>query len=166
MPSRGRSTGLLIGEVTLYHCGWPLASPDPNIRREASESLSQGLRAARALNAYCVGVSVIANGPEEGDLWADEVWHRSGTRHGRSVAEAEDLGVDLGVHPGNRGPLDAPAQRRRLLDDVASPRLKVILDPVNMTTHRDLLQYHGLPRLHLRFTRARTLSQPTPRMCP
>ena len=68
--------GCFIGEVTLYHCGWPLASPDSDIRRDASESLSQGLRAARALNAHCVGVSVIANGPEEGDLWADEVWHR------------------------------------------------------------------------------------------
>ena len=32
--------GCFVGEVTLYHCGWPLASPDPDIRREASESLS------------------------------------------------------------------------------------------------------------------------------
>ena len=128
--------GCFIGEVTLYHCGWPLASPDPNIRREASESLSQGLRTARALNAHCVGISVIANGPEEGDLWADEVWQRLVQGIAQVAAEAENLGVDLGVHPGNRGPLDAPAQLRRLLDDVASPRLKVILDPVNMTTHR------------------------------
>ena len=48
--------GYFIGEVTLYHCGWPLASPDPAIRREASEFLSQGLHAARALKARCVGV--------------------------------------------------------------------------------------------------------------
>lgn len=128
--------GCFIGEVTLYHCGWPLASSDPNIRREASESLSQGLCAARALKAHCVGVSVIANGPEEGDLWCDEVWSRLVQGMAQVMIEAENLGVDLGIHPGNRGPLDAPAQLRRLLDDVASPRLKVILDPVNMTTHR------------------------------
>ena len=128
--------GYFIGEVTLYHCGWPLASPDPDIRREATESLSQGLRAARALNAHCVGVSVIASGPEVGDPWSDEIWHRLVQGMAQVVAEAENLDVDLGVHPGNRGPLDAPAQLRRLLDDVASPRLKVILDPVNMTTHR------------------------------
>ena len=64
------------------------------------------------------------------------VWQRLVQGMAEVVVEAETLGVNLGVHPGNRGPLDAPAQLRRLLDDVASPRLKVILDPVNMTTHR------------------------------
>ena len=148
---RSRDRAALSAKSPCYHCGWPLASPDPDIRREASESLSQGFRAARALNAHCVGVSVIANGPEEGDLWSDEVWHRLVQGMAEVMAEAENLGVDLGVHPGNRGPLDAPAQLRRLLDDVASPRLKVIFDPVNMTTPPNLLQYHGLPRLRLRF---------------
>ena len=55
---------------------------------------------------------------------------------GEIAPEAEGLGVDLAIHPTNEGPLDTAEQLRRVVDDVGSPRLKVMLDPVNMSTHR------------------------------
>ena len=130
---------MFVGEVTLYQCGWPLAGTDSAQRREAVATLAKGFEDAAALDARCVGVSVIAGGPGDGDLWSEDLWKRLVSGTAEAAAEAERIGVDMAFHPGNRGPLDAPEQLRRILDEVASPRLKVILDPVNMTDHRN---YH------------------------
>ncbi len=131
--------GMFVGEVTLYQCGWPLAGTDSAQRREAVATLAKGFEDAAALAARCVGVSVIADGPGDGDLWSEDLWKRLVSGAAEAAAEAERIGVDMAFHPGNRGPLDAPEQLRGILDEVASPRLKVILDPVNMTDHRN---YH------------------------
>ena len=52
------------------------------------------------------------------------------------VAEAEDLQVDLAFYSFNLGLCDTPQQHRRLVDDMRSPRVKVLLNPVNMMNHR------------------------------
>ena len=129
-----------ISEVTVYQYGWPLTSPDESVRREAIAALGQGLEDAVTLHAHCLGVSVIADSKTRINPWSDEVWTRLVEGTGEVAAQAEHLGVDMAFHPGNRGPLDAPDQLRRLLDEVKSPRVKVILDPVNMTNHRT---YHA-----------------------
>ena len=129
--------GLFVGEVTLYDCGWPLASPEAAVRDRTVAELVKGCEHAITLKAHCVGMSVIANGPADGYVWSDEVWKRLVAGTSAAAAEAERVGVDLGFHPGNRGPIDTPEQLRRIIDDVGSPRVKVILDPVNMTNHRN-----------------------------
>ena len=128
--------GCFVGEVTMYQFGWMLAQSDEMIRQEALAKLTKGLCDAQALKAHCVGISTIAGEPGAGDPWAPEVWRRLVDGVGMAAAAGERVGMTLGLHPGNRGPLDSPEQLRKLLDEVASPRLKVILDPVNMTNHR------------------------------
>ena len=141
--TRLSEAGCFIGEVTLYRCGWALAQSDEAIRQDACAKLIQGLRDAVTLEAHCVGVSTIAGDPGPDDPWSAEVWGRLVSGVAQVAAEAENVGMDLGFHPGNRGPLDRPEQLRKLVDDVASPRVKVILDPVNMTDHRNVYDSTG-----------------------
>ena len=130
---------LFLGEYTMYGAGWPLASESAAARRDGLAHIHRHLQHCADLDVHCLGLSVITDDP--GDLWADEVWTRLVGGFAMLMPEAERLGVDITLHPGNRGPLDSPSQLRRLLDQVASPRLKVMLDPVNMTNHRVVRNY-------------------------
>ena len=133
--------GFFIGELTMYQYGGVLASEDKGVQDSAVESLARGFEQALILNAHCVGVSTIFDGPQGGiNPWSDEVWEHLVEGTGKAAVEAERIGVDLAFHPGNRGPLDTPDQQRRLIDEVGSARVKAILDPVNMTDHRN---YHS-----------------------
>ena len=125
-----------VGEVTMYQFGWMLAQSDETIRQEALDELTRILHDAATLNAHCVGISVIAGRPGHDNPWSPKVWQRLVDGVGMAAAEGERVGIDLAFHPVNCGSLDRPEQLRRLVDDVASPRVKVILDPVNMTDHR------------------------------
>tara|TARA_Y100000588_G_scaffold315968_1_gene344308 strand:- start:105 stop:740 length:636 start_codon:yes stop_codon:yes gene_type:complete len=95
----------------------------------------KALQDARALQAHCVGVS---SPFAESDWWSEKTWTLLCNSLGEVAVEAEALGVNLAFHPTNQGPLDAPEQLRRIVDDVGSPRMKVMLDPVNMFTHRTI----------------------------
>ena len=128
------AASLFLGELTLYGAGWPLASADAKVRKEGLATIVRSLGYAKDMAAHCLGLSVIADEPC--DPWAEKVWSRLVPTLGEVMMEAEQLGVDVSLHPGNRGPLDSPSQVRRMLDEVKSPRLKVMLDPVNMSNHR------------------------------
>jgi sugar phosphate isomerase/epimerase len=125
------SRGVFVAEVAQYRHGL-LASHDDKMRREGIESVKKSLRDARALNAHCTGLGTVA----EGDWWSEKTWKRlvEGTKE--VAEEAERLRVDIAFHPTNHNPLDTPEQLRRIVDEVGSPRVKVMLDPVNMITHR------------------------------
>ena len=131
--------GLFLGEYTMYGAGWPLASESEADRREGVDHIHKHLEHCRDIGVVCLGLSVITN--ESGDPWAEAVWTRLVQGFGEIMPAAERLGVDVTVHPGNRGPLDSPGQLRRLLDEVKSPNLKIMLDPVNMSNHRVVHNY-------------------------
>jgi sugar phosphate isomerase/epimerase len=50
---------------------------------------------------------------------------------------AEAAGIDCAAHPHLMGPLSSVERIARLLDDVPSPRLKVLADPVNLVRPDD-----------------------------
>ena len=130
---------LFLGEYTMYGAGWPLASESEAEREEGVAHIHRHLEHCRDLGVVCLGLSAITN--EGGDLWSEAVWNRLVLGFGEVMPEAERLGGDVTVHPGNRGPFDSPSQLRRLLDEVKSPNLKVMLDPVNMSNHRVVHNY-------------------------
>ena len=45
---------------------------------------------------------------------------------------AEKHDVYLGVEPELANVIDSPAQARRLIDEMCSPRIKIVLDPTNL----------------------------------
>jgi sugar phosphate isomerase/epimerase len=72
-----------------------------------------------------------ANG--HADAWADLLAAME-----RATAIAEEHDVWLAVEPETANVVDSPAKARRLLDELRSPRLKIILDPANLFHARDL----------------------------
>jgi sugar phosphate isomerase/epimerase len=125
------SKGIFVAEVAQYRHSL-IADSNPEVRKKGIEAVKKSLRDSQALNAYCTGVGKLA----EGDWWSEKTWHLliEGTRE--VAEEAEALKVNLAFHPSNQGPLDTPERLRQLLDEVDSPRIKVMLDIVNLITHR------------------------------
>ena len=124
---------VFVAEVAQYRHGF-LATHDNKQRGEGIKTVVKSLRDAQLLKAHCVGISRPWGG--DGEWWSEKTWTQLCSSLGEIAPEAEGLGVDLAIHPTNEGPLDTAEQLRRVVDDVGSPRLKVMLDPVNMSTHR------------------------------
>jgi len=72
-----------------------------------------------------------ANG--RADAWADLL---AGMEQALGIAEEHDLW--LAVEPETANVVDSPAKARRLLDELRSPRLKIIIDPANLFHVDDL----------------------------
>jgi sugar phosphate isomerase/epimerase len=76
------------------------------------------------------------------DMWRDHpennsagAWKlmRSGVERALSVAERFDLW--LGIEPEMANVVNSAAKARRLLDEVKSPRLKIVMDAANLLSH-------------------------------
>ena len=67
------------------------------------------------------------------DAWADLL---KATEQALAMAEEHDLW--LAVEPETANVVDSPVKARRLLDELCSPRLKIIIDPANLFHAPDL----------------------------
>jgi sugar phosphate isomerase/epimerase len=67
------------------------------------------------------------------DAWADLL---EAMEQALAIAEEHDLW--LAVEPETANVVDSPVKARRLLDQLASPRLKIIIDPANLFQVEDL----------------------------
>ena len=56
----------------------------------------------------------------------------------QAIAIAEEHDLLLAVEPETANVVDSPARARRLLDELRSPRLKIIIDPANLFHAEDL----------------------------
>lgn len=112
-----------------------MAHPDPAARAD-------GLRWLEALVAADLGTSTVTlcTGTRDAtDMWrrhpdngTPEAWRdmRASVEAALPVAEAH--GVTLAFEPEHSNVVDSAAAARRLLDEVRSPHLKVVLDPANL----------------------------------
>ena len=78
------------------------------------------------------------------DAWADLL---RAMEQALAIAEEHDLW--LAVEPETANVVDSPARARRLLDELRSPRLKIIIDPANLFQVEDLA--HQRPILEAAF---------------
>jgi sugar phosphate isomerase/epimerase len=67
------------------------------------------------------------------DAWADLL---AAMEQALAIAEEHDLW--LAIEPETANVVDSPARARRLLDELRSPRLKIIIDPANLFHVEDL----------------------------
>jgi sugar phosphate isomerase/epimerase len=123
-----------------------MAHPDPERRRA-------GLRRLRVLAEACspMGVSVVSlctGTRDPDDLWRrhpendrPDAWRDMTATMGEALAMADRAGVTLAIEPEVANVVDSARKARRLLDEMRSPRLKVIIDPAN------LFQAGDLPRM-------------------
>lgn len=103
-----------------------------------------GLRRLRVLASACrgMGTSVITlcTGTRDPDnMWRRHPENDSAAAWGDLVGAlrpalefAEEFDVTLAFEPETANVIDSARKARRLLDELASPRLKVVLDPINL----------------------------------
>jgi sugar phosphate isomerase/epimerase len=114
-----------------------MAHPDPEQRAAGARRLTELIAAAPAMGAAVVTLCTGTRDP--GDMWrahpdngTSAAWADMLAALATAVEAAERAGVTLGVEPEPGNVVrDAPAARE-LLDEVASPALRIVLDAANL----------------------------------
>jgi sugar phosphate isomerase/epimerase len=139
---RGLAITALSGTYNMIH-------PDPQVR-------SDGLRRLAVLAANCgrLGASLITlcTGSRDAEnMWrrhpqndAPEAWRDLLESLEGALAIAERYGVTLGVEPEVSNVIDTAAKARRLLDELRSPQLKIVMDGANLFHSGDLQRQHTI----------------------
>lgn len=121
--------------IAVLGCYINLADPDVAARRRHLGRFKDYLRLARDFGCSLVGT-------ETGSLHSDFSYHPD--NHGESayqtvlagvhelVDEAERCGATVAIEAVERYVIHTPRRLRRLIDDIGSSHLQVILDPVNL----------------------------------
>ena len=127
--------GLGVGEFTGFYKGtrpWGgLGGYDREDHRYTLELYERQLRHAKILGAHLVGFGTLV-GRGTPRMWAEDTW-RQVLEGIRELADlAEDAGMDIGAHPHVMSCLYSVDRLKQMLDTVASPRLKILMDPVNL----------------------------------
>ena len=127
--------GLNVGELTPFYIGRNLGSPDQALHQEALEVLRRQLQVGAIVGAHCIGFGW---GKETGwpspEIWSERTWESRVKGVIDLVKIAEEEGVDVAAHPLYYSPLGSIERYIDLLKRVASPRLKVLIDIMNLTT--------------------------------
>ena len=136
LAARNLDMAAVSGTFNMIH-------PDPEQRRA-------GLRRLRVLAAACreLGTSVItlSTGTRDpDDMWrrhpdngTPEAWRDLSAAMLEAVEIADEHDVTLAFEPEVTNVVDSAAKGRRLLDEVGSPRLKVVMDGANLFHAGDL----------------------------
>ncbi len=135
---RARDVFAAHGIAVVQSWGWqqPLVSPDEGRRREAARTLGHAVRVAAALGAQSVLSGPGSRNPrgpwnphpENGSASAEDALVRSLSEVSKAC---EEYGVPIALECHVTSTLDSATRVRRVLDRVASPWIKVSLDPVN-----------------------------------
>jgi sugar phosphate isomerase/epimerase len=139
---RGLRMAAISGTYNMIH-------PDPQVR-------SDGLRRLAVLAAACrqLGTSLITlctGSRDAGDMWrrhpdndTPAAWRDLLESMAGALAIAERCGVTLGVEPEVSNVIDSAAKARRLLDELRSPQLKIIMDGANLFHSGELQRQHAI----------------------
>lgn len=114
-----------------------MAHPDREVRADGARRLADLIRVAEALGTTVVTLCTGSRDPA--DMWAwhpenasAESWTTMFASVIEAVAVAERHGVTLAFEPERNNVVSDAVLGRRLLDEVASPALRVVLDPANL----------------------------------
>jgi sugar phosphate isomerase/epimerase len=128
--SAGVAIAALSGTYNMIH-------PDPAVRALGLRRLEPLLACAAALGAPLVTLCTGTRDPE--DQWrhhpgnrAPEAWRDLLAEMGKALDLAERHGVDLGVEPELANVVASAGHAARLLAELRSPRLRIVLDPANL----------------------------------
>ena len=127
---RGLAIAGLSGTTNLIH-------PDPAERALGRARLAVIIEAARDMGAPLVTLCTGTRDPV--DPWRahpgnaqPEAWADLLTELEHAIPLAEAAGVRLGIEPEAANVVRGPAEAKRLLDELASPELAIVLDPANL----------------------------------
>ena len=137
---RGLTMAAISGTFNMIH-------PDPRIRAVGLERLEVMASACEGLGTNVITLCTGTRDPE--DIWrrhpendTPSAWRDLVGSVGEAIRLTEPSGVVLAVEPEVANVVDSAAKARRLLDEIGSPRLKVVIDAAN------LFPTGGLSRMH------------------
>lgn len=129
-----RKTGLSIGAI---NGTWNMAHPDKAVRDEAIGRMDGFLKAVSALGCPIVSLCSGTRSPEH--LWHDDpankteaAWADMLDSMKRAAALAEKYGITLAIETEAGNIIDTPEKARRIMDEVGSDCLKMVLDAANL----------------------------------
>jgi sugar phosphate isomerase/epimerase len=130
MQATGVSMAAVSGTYNMAH-------PDAAVRARGLARLEVLIAHARALGTGMVSLCTGSRDPD--DQWRHHpdnataaAWAVMRTEMAAALQLAERHGIDLGIEPELANVVSSARAARRLLDELPSPRLKVILDPANL----------------------------------
>ncbi|AYG62011.1 sugar phosphate isomerase/epimerase family protein [Rhizobium jaguaris] len=114
-----------------------MAHPDPSVRQKGLTQLAVVIETAAALSIPLVTLCTGTRHPT--DQWAHHpdntdpaAWADMATEMSKALALAEDHGVDLGIEPEQANIVTSAADAERLIAEMRSKRLRIVLDPANL----------------------------------
>jgi sugar phosphate isomerase/epimerase len=133
---RGITLGAVSGTFNIIH-------PDPERRRVGLQRLRVLAGACRRLGVPVVTLCTGTCDPE--DMWrrhpdndSPAAWRDLLDSLRVAVQTAEEVGVTLAFEPEVANVVDTARKGRQLLDEIGSPRLKVVMDSANLFHAGDL----------------------------
>jgi sugar phosphate isomerase/epimerase len=124
-----------------------MAHPDPNLRASSRNALGNVIEAARRMGAPVVTLCTGSRDPD--DMWKHHPDNQGASAWSVLRSEldfvlplAEAAGVKLAIEPEPGNVVNHAQAARRLLDEVASPFLGIVLDPANLLSPATLSQQH------------------------
>ena len=134
--ARGIQMAAVSGTFNMIH-------PDPAVRDAGLRRLGVLAGAARAMGTGLITLCTGSRDPQ--DMWRrhpdndlPDAWQDLTASLERALTLAEQHDVTLGFEPEVANVIDTAAKGRRLLDEMRSPRLKVVFDAANLFRAGDL----------------------------
>ncbi len=114
-----------------------MAHPDPGMRDEGLRRLSVVIEAAAVLSIPLVTLCTGTRDPD--DQWAHHpdntdpsAWADMAREMEKALVMAERHSVDLGIEPEQANVVTSAADAMRLIAEMGSRRLRIVLDPANL----------------------------------
>lgn len=114
-----------------------MADPNPAVRADGLHRLGVIIANAEAMGTNLVTLCTGTRNAE--DQWrfhkdnaTQEAWHDMVTEMAKALRLAEAHGVDLGIEPELANIVSSATLAKQLIDEMKSPRLKIVLDPANL----------------------------------
>lgn len=126
-----------------------MAHPDRAVIDKGMASLAVICEAAARLG--CPLVTLCTGTLDAEDQWrfhpdngTPEAWQTLSQSMTQALQIAEQYGVSLGIEPELANIVNSAAKARQLIDEMGSPRLKVIFDPANLFEVATLSEQHAV----------------------
>lgn len=142
MDARSMRMAALSGTFNMIH-------PDPQVRQD-------GLRRLRVLAEICqplrVDLLTLCTGTRDAEnMWrrhpdngTPAAWHDLTHTMEQALRIADDFNLNLGVETEVSNVVDSAPKARRLIDQMQSPRLKIIIDCANIFHKGELARMHAM----------------------
>jgi len=135
MARRGLVIAALSGTYNMAH-------PDPKARERGLQRLRVLAAACRALGTSIITLCTGSRHTE--DMWhwhaenaSPQAWHDLSVSIERALSIAEETHITLAFEPEWTTVVNTAHKSRSLLDSMQSPRLKVVIDPLNLVRPGD-----------------------------